>query len=109
MVNAITIMLLTIIIYHCIRLPSNFLQTKRTAKAILSEIHKSYRQFPSLSQPQVEPFPPKGLCSKRGSNLESSHPQGSGSGLPQGGSGLLQGGVCGSSQPQPDCPIRFPF
>lgn len=60
-------------------------------------------QFPSASQPQVEPFPLKGLCSKRGSNRESSQGQGAGSGPLQGGSGLGQG-LTGSSQPQPFLP-----
>lgn len=64
-------------------------------------------QFPSASQPQVEPFPLKGLCSNRGSNRDSSQGQDSASCLPREDSDLAQG-LTGSSQPQPFLP-SFPL
>lgn len=64
-------------------------------------------QFPSASQPQVEPFPLKGLCSNRGSNRESSQGQDSCSSLPREDSDLARD-LPVSSQPQPFLP-SFPL
>lgn len=64
-------------------------------------------QFPSASQPQVEPFPLKGLCSNRGSNRDSSQGQDSCSSLPREDSDLARD-LPVSSQPQPFLP-SFPL
>lgn len=75
--------------------------------SLLFDIQVTQNQFPSASQPQVEPFPLKGLCSNRGSNRESSQGQDSCSSLPQEDSDLARD-LPVSSQPQPFLP-SFPL
>lgn len=75
--------------------------------SLLLDTQMMQNQLPSASQPQVEPFPLKGLCSNRGSNRDSSHGQESASCLPRDDSDLAQG-LTGSSQPQPFLP-SFPL
>lgn len=75
--------------------------------SLLFDIQVTQNQFPSASQPQVEPFPLKGLCSNRGSNRESSQGQDSCSSLPQEDSDLARD-LPISSQPQPFLP-SFPL